>query len=512
MNTTIYNNNICDYSIDKIIDVTNITIDKNNIHDYLVGNFLNVINIKWSAGELKKSVIDNFPNLEILDCSENYLNTLEPISNCTKLKKLDCGYNNLRTLEYLSNCTNLEILDCSFNKLCTLEPLSNCTNLQILDCSFNKLQILESLSNCTKLKILNCMCNNLRTLKHLSNCTKLNKLCCSRNTITTLEPLSNCTKLNKLYCSDNYIFTLGPLSDCLNLRVLCCDYNNITELEPLSNCINLRKLYCNYNRIITLEPLSKCTNISSLYCRCNIITTLEPLIHLSSLTCIHHYGNPLGEMTTETKQFLYIVKRKKEIYDSVRDIMYNNKYTTIYDNKENIENKIVKDSINDSIIAIFSDPKPIFSIDDIMESELSFKTKKILENFCLNKIFRTINMIRITYQDLLSYVWNRIIRSEHRLELMKILDEEISNADRVCFSGQIARTVSVLVGFYDDINIRISDNCRISAIILNCKNKINSYDSQIHINMSIELLNSAGYSETEIKPWIDALVENRSSE
>jgi len=59
---------------------------------------------KGLRGELK---LENFDNLEVLECDQNQLTSLD-ISKCPKLKVLDCGKNKL---------TNL---DCSNNKLLTL--------------------------------------------------------------------------------------------------------------------------------------------------------------------------------------------------------------------------------------------------------------------------------------------------------------------------------------------------------------------------------------------------------
>ncbi len=104
-----------------------------------------------------------------------------------------------------------------------------------------------------------------------------------------------------------------------------------------------------------------------------------------------------------------------------------------------------------------------------------------------------------------SYVWNRIIKSEHQCELKKNLEEQIADAECMCFTGRFNRTLSVLVGFYDDIKINISDNSRIDAIIISCGEKIIPYDKHIHREISIKKLIAAGYSYSVIEPWISAI-------
>ena len=78
--------------------------------------------------------IEYFSALTILDCSYNYLTTLD-ISSNTSLLTLNCYYNRLTTLDISSN-TALEVLTCGSNRLTTLDISSN-IDLHMLDCSDN---------------------------------------------------------------------------------------------------------------------------------------------------------------------------------------------------------------------------------------------------------------------------------------------------------------------------------------------------------------------------------------
>jgi len=98
-------------------------------------------------------------------------------------------------------------------------------------------------------------------------------------------------------------------------------------------------------------------------------------------------------------------------------------------------------------------------------------------------------------------------KSKYELELMRILEEQIESAQCKCFTGIFNRTLSVLVGFYDDIDINISDKSRIGAIILNCKEKIVPYDLNEHKKRAKTELIDMGYDEAEIEIWIDAIDE-----
>ena len=166
----------------------------------------------------------------------------------------------------------------------------------------------------------------------------------------------------------------------------------------------------------------------------------------------------------------------------------------------------IQHTVCDSLRSLLSDPKPVFTIDDIINSDLNNKIKEAIVEYCQDQTIHSIHLI--TYSELLSYVWNRIIKFEHQSELKKILEGQISDSECMCFTGRFNRTLSVLVGFFGDIKINISDKSRISAIILNSKDKVIPYDSNVHREVAKKELIEAGYSELEIKEWIDAIMDS----
>ena len=97
-----------------------------------------------------------FVNLEVLDCYNNQLTTLN-ITNCQQLKRLDCSYNNLTDLILPSLAEQLTYLDIKNNNLsgdCSL--FSNLVNLEVLGIGNNRLiGSLKPLQNLSKLKSLN---------------------------------------------------------------------------------------------------------------------------------------------------------------------------------------------------------------------------------------------------------------------------------------------------------------------------------------------------------------------
>ncbi|CAH6420538.1 Hypothetical protein MVR_LOCUS156 [uncultured virus] len=75
----------------------------------------------------------------------------------------------------------------------------------------------------------------------------------------------------------------------------------------------------------------------------------------------------------------------------------------------------------------------------------------------------------------------------------------------MCFTGRFNRTLSVLVGFYPDIEITIADKSRIGAIIVAIQAQISPYDPSTHRELAQRQLIEAGYTLAEIQPWLDAI-------
>jgi hypothetical protein len=90
--------------------------------------------------------------------------------------------------------------------------------------------------------------------------------------------------------------------------------------------------------------------------------------------------------------------------------------------------------------------------------------------------------------------------SPNKKELINILNTEMKDADCKCFTGRITRLINVLVGYYDDIHIRISDSEQISNIISQIQNKYID-DDDIKKNV-IKELEERGYSKKIIDEWI----------
>ena len=105
----------------------------------------------------------------------------------------------------------------------------------------------------------------------------------------------------------------------------------------------------------------------------------------------------------------------------------------------------------------------------------------------------------LTYSDLLRYVWSHINNNK---EILAVLNQEIKDGLCMCFTGRLTRLLNVLVGFYDDIELQISDSEQITNIIMSLKNK---YDGDELKDKVREELLDRKYDVTIINEWLDYL-------
>lgn len=425
-----------------------ITITLENISQYRSGSYSHAT-IIWGTPVLDPTVLVNFPELRELNCYRSGLKTLEGLGVCSQLRVLNCRHNSLTSLAGLEGCLKLRNLDCDGNPyLTSLAGIENCTRLQRL-----------SIHDC---KVL------------------------------SLAELANCTRLRTIFCSSNRLTSLTGLENCINLEYLFCWGNKLTDLKGIRNCTSLNTLDCSGTKLRSLDGIESCTQLEDIDCSSNLLRVLNPLVYLRNLQYLSYAGNPLEIQTIQVQRVLEHIERTAS--DS-----------SVYTNNQNVHDVHIQKTVCDSVQALLLDPKPKFSIDAVIQSGLNERTVRLLVEYCSDSYVHSVH--RLTYSELFSYVWARIERSEHKRELLRILEEQIADSECKCFTGRFNRTLSVLVGFYSDIKIDISDNSRIGAIIVAAKNQTTPYDQHQHKSLAMILLLQAGYDADVIKPWLEAITE-----
>ena len=336
-------------------------------------------------------------------------------------------------------------------------------NVESLDVCFNKLESFSSIPVLTSVKYLNISDNEIESTDAKLVCPNLRVLRCYNNRLDNFDFIQGNSSVREIHSDDNFITNLRSLDGCINLRVFLCCNNRITSLDGIQNCRFIRVLRLTSNQI----------------------KYLDPIVYLRRLVRIITYDNPLENQTIQVVRFLNRLDTKS--------------YETIYDNNHNTHDSNIQKSVQRSIIELLKDPIPTFSTDVIVSSNLNRTTIDFLLEYCQDKTIHCEH--NMTLFDLLSYVWARIERSEHSQEMFRILEEQVPSMKDKCFTGRFNCILSILDGFYDDIRLEISDNARISAIIIECSKNIIPYDVDTHRSMSRKLLLDAGYDENTIEIW-----------
>ncbi len=224
--------------------------------------------------------IEVFTSLTELNCSSNYIESLD-VSSLTSLTTLDCSRMNVwLTSLNVSNLTSLTTLDCHYNSLKSLD-VSDLTSLTVLDCNYNEFASLD-VSSLTFLTVLDCGHNNLTSL-NVSGLTSLISLKCDNNKLTSLD-VSGLTSLTTLNCSSNKLTSLDA-SGLMSLTTLNCSLNSLTSLN-VSGLTSLTTLDCNQNKLTNLN-VSDLISLTALDCYRNSLTSLDvgSLTFLTSLNC-----------------------------------------------------------------------------------------------------------------------------------------------------------------------------------------------------------------------------------
>ena len=145
--------------------------------------------------------------------------------------------------------------------------------------------------------------------------------------------------------------------------------------------------------------------------------------------------------------------------------MINTDNLQIYNDTQSVHNHSIQESIRNSIEKITQQSFKI-NKESIMESIVS---DSILSSQCISSLFEYSkcddihSLLLIKFSELLSYVWKTIeeFPLDQQIEIKKILNTEMDDAECKCFTGRMSRLVNCLNGFSPLINIQINDSQQI---------------------------------------------------
>ena len=125
-------------------------------------------------------------------------------------------------------------------------------------------------------------------------------------------------------------------------------------------------------------------------------------------------------------------------------------------------------------------------------------------NYCADEYIHS--KLQLNYKEILLPILDYIKNNVNKEELLKILCQEIQDSQDKCFQGRISRTINILNGYSEFININISDNEQIGNLIVNLQKKY--LDRSELEEIFIKEMQERNYTNEIIKEWINYIQEN----
>lgn len=421
-----------------------------------------------------------FKNITYLDCSGQQLHELPFLP--PKLISLQCSHNQLSTLSELPN--SLLYLHVKDNMLTILPNLPQ--SLLYLDIAYNYLTEINKFP--PRLINLNITANSLRRISQLPRTLLVFKCYFNRN-ITSLGKLPE--NLLTLLCGYCGLLSLPNLPK--SLTFLDCSGNNLTSLPILPRLVYLE---CSSNHLTSLPELPN--TLTHLYCENNREPLRIPIsiLHCTQLRVVWFSRTTVRFASVPIQRFL------GNIQNSLRPIEIVNVYEGDTVHNQTVERCIIT-SIENVTSTLTEDEKTTFNIMQVRRDPiLSYNAKNFISTW-IEQFVIPHSLFHVTYAELFTAVWNRIIKHENANELKKVLNEEILNSANSCVTGKYSRLVASLAGFYPDVVVGISEADQIGNVIWSVRHRLgDKYTINEHKRLARIELKSLGINCNKIEEWI----------
>jgi hypothetical protein len=324
---------------------------------------------------------------------------------------------------------------------------------------------------------------------------KITELNLSNNKLTKIpKEIGKLINLQKLYLQNNYLKIIPKeIGNLINLQKLNLYNNNLTTMPvELGNLINLEGLYLNNNQLTTIPAeIGNLINLEELYLHDNNLTTIPIEITNIINLSISYFNNPIEYIPPQVIRYLETNKTTQQIYND----------------SQSVHNHSIQEGVKKSIYYIMS-IKPIYNLDnlnDIIINNIFInnQTKTILFDYINCKDIHSV--LNITFAELLINVLSFIDQYDAKVEIYKVLEQEMNDTICKCFTGRMSRLINCLNGFDNNIVINISDTEQIGNIIILIKDKlvsVNNYTIELHKEIVIKELYDRGYEKNIINEWI----------
>jgi len=377
----------------------------------------------------------------------------------------------------IGNIHSLITLDLSFNKLTSIpSEIGNLNNLQSLDLSYNKLTSIPS------------EIGNLHTLKHIV--LSFNKL--------TLIPseIGNLYNLQTIDLHSNALTSIpSEIGNLHILKILDLSFNKLTSIpSDICNLHILQTLNLNVNKLTSIPAeIGNLLTIRKLNIASNNIKYIPAEIgNLLTIRNLNIYDNPIEYIPPNVRRLLDIQTHTQGVYNDA----------------QSVHNSTINQSIKSSIMRIIS-ITPSLNSDCVLSSILSDYTltdftKQSLVEYTQNTDL--ISEVNVTFLEVLTAIWNRIVTNEHSTDIKKVLNGEMEDAECKCFTGRVSRLVNCLSGFDALVEVKIADNEQIGNVIAAVGDRLKAsgrYTVEIHKETARVDLKELGYTEEFVRVWLD---------
>ncbi len=400
---------------------------------------------------------------------------------------LNTNVTNIDTIDELIKLDNYNnIIWLKIKNITFYTPFFFPTNLQLIyinDCK--NIKYLERLpKSITFIEIINCTMTNVNNLfsKDMNYVETINL---SKNRIVEI-PKNLPESLISLDLSENDIDIL-PLNICFpkNIKNINLSYNKLQDLPEWF-------LELNAETYVSLMPNKFWFN---LYTNISLNKTIQDY-HIQIAN--RFFDISLGRKLVNTR--------------NINRINLNNRRTT-FEQGQNVHNSDIQDSFSKSIANIMKNTSPRIPkyLDKIWWYYI-FDGFNIAYNLSFIYHIRincndptVVSRNGVTYGELLERIWAISEIHEHKIEMRKVLRQEITSGIDVCFTGRVTRLVNSLTGFIEEVQVGISENEQISNVVITLMKKYEN-DPDIDIRAKVkEALDELKISEEKQKDWLNAL-------